>query len=211
VRAAVWLCGDCPHAALVSGCGSYSKTIANNILFCTFFQITRSRHSSISTFCHIVFVTYSIFFYRIRVIEITLPPLRDRREDIPLLADHFLKQYSEGQVGCAMIPGHIIEALCTYDWPGNVRELQNEVQRYLSEQRLEFIGDVQAMSATQDDLFRPGGDLANLALPEALEAFEKRVIVATLAQNQWKTKATADILGITQRSLQRKIKKYHLT
>jgi transcriptional regulator with PAS, ATPase and Fis domain len=148
--------------------------------------------------------------YRIRVTEITLPPLRDHREDIPLLTDHFLKLYSEGQVCCSMLPGHIIEALCTYDWPGNVRELQNEVQRYLSEQRLEFIGDVQAKSATQDDLFRPGGDLAHLALSEALEAFEKRAIAATLTHHQGHTGKAAESLGISVRTLQRKIKKYRL-
>jgi transcriptional regulator with PAS, ATPase and Fis domain len=150
------------------------------------------------------------FFYRIRITEITLPPLRDHREDIPLLVDHFLKHYSEGQEGCSTISGHIIEALCTYDWPGNVRELQNEVQRYLSEQRLEFIGDVQATSETQDDLFRAGGELAHLALPEALEAFEKRAIAGTLTQHQGNTVKTADVLGISVRTLQRKIKKYRL-
>ena len=150
------------------------------------------------------------FFYRICVTEINLPPLRDHREDIPLLVDHFLNQYSEGKVCCSMIPGHIIEALCTYDWPGNVRELQNELQRYLSEQRLEFIGDVQATSEIQDGVLGPGGELANLALPEALEAFEKRTIIRTLTQHQGNTVKTAEVLGISLRTLQRKIKRYRI-
>ena len=110
----------------------------------------------------------------------------------------------------SMLPAHIMNAFCTYDWPGNVRELQNELQRYLSNQPLEFVGDVQAESETQDDLFRPGGDLANLALPEALEAFEKRAITTTLAQHQGNTNKAAEVLGISLRTLQRKIKKYRI-
>jgi transcriptional regulator with PAS, ATPase and Fis domain len=147
------------------------------------------------------------FFYRIHVILITLPPLRDRTEDIPLLVDHFLKQYSGDKVCCAMMPGPIIEALCKYDWPGNVRQLQNELQRYLSGQGLEFIGDLQAKSETKDDL---GGALAKLALPEALEALEKRLIVEKLTQHQGNTLKTADVLGVSLRTLQRKIKKYRI-
>jgi DNA-binding NtrC family response regulator len=90
------------------------------------------------------------------------------------------------------------------------KALEDEVQRSLSEQDLEFIGNLQAKSATQDDLFRPGGELAHLALPEALEAFEKRAIAATLAHHQGNTNKAAEILGISVRTLQRKIKKYRL-
>ena len=79
------------------------------------------------------------FFYRIHVIPIDVPPLRERREDIPLLLEHFLKFYSEdGRV--PPLPGHVIEVLIRYDWPGNVRELQNVVQRYITVKQVDLPG-----------------------------------------------------------------------
>jgi len=78
------------------------------------------------------------FFYRIHVIPINVPPLRDRKEDIPLLMEHFLKLYSENG-DPPPVPGQVLEALMSYDWPGNVRELQNAIQRYIAVKRLEFI------------------------------------------------------------------------
>jgi transcriptional regulator with PAS, ATPase and Fis domain len=78
------------------------------------------------------------FFFRIHVFTITAPPLRERKEDIPLLVDHFLSRYSSGEP-LPTIPGEIMEILYNYDWPGNVREFQNALQRYLSGQPLNFL------------------------------------------------------------------------
>lgn len=150
------------------------------------------------------------FFYRIDVITITLPPLRDRREDIPLLVDHFLKDYSEGNVCCAMMPGHIIEALCTYDWPGNVRELQNELQRYLAGQPLEFIGDAPAQQLEKASVHGEEFDLTGLSFNEAVEAFEKNLLAHALAHNAGHQAKTCAMLRIPPKTLYRKMHKYGL-
>ncbi|MFW6372264.1 MAG: sigma 54-interacting transcriptional regulator, partial [Thermodesulfobacteriota bacterium] len=76
------------------------------------------------------------FYYRIRVIHIHLPPLRERREDIPLLTEHLLQQDTCDPAGAAL-PVRLMETLCTYHWPGNVRELQNELERWKAGQPVE--------------------------------------------------------------------------
>jgi DNA-binding NtrC family response regulator len=144
------------------------------------------------------------FFYRIRVIVINLPPLRERREDIPLLIEHFLHQYGK-DTEPPTVPARIIETLCAYSWPGNIRELQNELQRYLAEQQLEFIGNASGTPLGPDGM--PGKDWK---FYEAVEAYEKRLIVDALEQNQGRREKTAIMLGILPRTLHRKMKKYGL-
>ncbi len=79
------------------------------------------------------------FFYRIHIIPIHLPPLRERKEDIPLLIEHFLKKFGDDKTR-PPVTGKVMEALYNYDWPGNVRELQNTLYRYITLNRLDFIG-----------------------------------------------------------------------
>ncbi len=149
------------------------------------------------------------FYWRIRVIVITLPPLRERREDIPLLMEHFLEQFDQKNE-CSVIPGKTMDMLCTYHWPGNVRELQNELQRYLVEQRFEFIGNVAADSSKRDRAESPGFNLEGMSLREAVEALEKHMIAGVLTQNAGHKGNTAKMLGISPRSLYERIKKYRL-
>jgi len=146
------------------------------------------------------------FFYRIYVIVISLPLLRDRKEDIPLLVDHFLEHAAE-RGARQTIPGHIMEALSQHDWPGNVRELQNVLQRYLAGERLEFIDTIRIKSVEQSsmDLEQEG-----LSLRESLEAYEKRLIARVLDQHRGHTAKTAEALEIPLTTLYRKIKKYQL-
>jgi PAS domain S-box-containing protein len=146
------------------------------------------------------------FFYRIRVIVITLPPLRDRKEDIPLLIDHFLQQYDDRKEYDA-IPRNILKALCTYQWPGNVRELQNELQRYLAEQRLEFTDMPEALAISADVMSTVSGQ-EKFLLSNAMEDFEKRLITEIFNQNSGNRKQTAAILGIDRKTLYTKLKKY---
>jgi two-component system C4-dicarboxylate transport response regulator DctD len=96
--------------------------------------------------------------------------------------------------------------LCAYHWPGNVRELQNELQRYLAEQRLEFIGDVYTEAAEQEG----DVDLKEQGFYEAVETYEKRLIVNALKQNLGHREKTAAMLKILPRTLHRKMKKYGL-
>lgn len=149
------------------------------------------------------------FFYRINVVTITLPPLRDRREDIPLLVDHFLEHEKAGKPRVTL-PATMLAALYRYDWPGNVRELQNVLQRYLTIGRLDFMSTGVAEAALSGVLpdveIGPQGP----GLQEAQEALEKQLLLKTLEQHHWHRGKTAESLGIPRRSLQRKMKKHGL-
>jgi transcriptional regulator with PAS, ATPase and Fis domain len=146
------------------------------------------------------------FFYRINVIAITVPPLRERREDIPLLIDHFLKRYSHSD-SPPELPGRILESLYKRDWSGNIRQLQNVLQRYLTLKQLDVEDDPPEPAQREAD---PPGLQEDMELREALDDFEKRFILNTLKQHRGHRKKTAATLGIPLRTLQRKLKKYHL-
>ena len=147
------------------------------------------------------------FFYRIYVIPISLPPLRDRKEDIPLLLEHFVKLYSPTEK-VVPTPGRVIEALFQYDWPGNVRELQNAVQRYLATKSLDFLP-----SAPLPRYFElesdAGGKIAvdTLHLSDAVESSERAMIRRALDHCQGKKDAAARALGVSRKTLFRKMKR----
>jgi transcriptional regulator with PAS, ATPase and Fis domain len=149
------------------------------------------------------------FFYRIHVLTITVPPLRNRKEDIPLLIDHVLKQYGDTR-DCTTIPSSVLKALCTYSWPGNVRELQNELQRYLAEQRLEFLGDLKAEPEENTTRSPLAFEQEGHSFREAVEAYEKYLLAKVLEQHQGNTADAADALALPLRTLYRKIHKYQL-
>lgn len=144
------------------------------------------------------------FFYRISVIHITLPELKERKEDIPLLTDHLLRSYTHGE-DPRTIPPDIMNALMNYDWPGNVRELQNVLQRYLTVKTLDFmnISAENGAGGISDD--ETGQE--ELGLETRLEEFEKKVILKTLEKFRWNRTKAAASLGISRRSLFRRMKK----
>jgi PAS domain S-box-containing protein len=149
------------------------------------------------------------FFYRIHVLPITLPPLRERKEDIPLLVEHFVALYRE-EDGPFRLPEKVMEALYSYNWPGNVRELQNVIQRYLTEKKLDFLsaiypGDTPVESPAIDLPGYEGGSLGSV-----LEAFEKHFITETLKNQKWKKSKTATLLGVSRKTLFRKMKQHGL-
>ncbi len=146
------------------------------------------------------------FFYRIRVIVIDLPLLRERKEDIPLLIEHFLKQYGNDPE-CSTFPGYIMERLCAYDWPGNVRELQNELQRYLAVRHLDFVSTDPIEQQKEIIL---DFDPSNMVFWEAIQEFEKYVITRALTRNGWQRGKTAKMLNIPERTLYNKMQKYGL-
>jgi two-component system, NtrC family, response regulator HydG len=137
------------------------------------------------------------FFYRVNVIPILLPPLRDRKEDIPLLVDHFLKTYS-GSPQETRVPPRIMDAMLTYPWPGNVRELQNAIRRYLSVGRWDLLRHVPAAQE------KAGGERP--ALRSAVKDLERSAVRSALEQTRWHRTKAAQILGISRRALARKIK-----
>ena len=148
------------------------------------------------------------FYYRVTVVQIELPPLRERREDIPLLIDHFLPQFSD-DTQPSTLPGDILRDLYDYDWPGNVRELQNALQRYLTTRQLDFIAprekEFPSQSATSSQ-----DDPDNMNFYEATAAFEKQLLLNALERCRWNRTKTADLLGLSRRSLFRQIKKHGL-
>lgn len=149
------------------------------------------------------------FYYRISILSIKLPPLRERREDIPLLTDHFLENYPPGE---AFIPANILEMFKTYSWPGNIRELRNIVWRYLTLKEIPFREQFSFKTPDQlagdDDHADPGN---NLALKDAVEAFEKTYIEKLLSRHDWNRGTVASILKINRRTLFNKIKNYAIT
>ncbi len=135
------------------------------------------------------------FFYRLQVIQIRLPPLRQRKQDISLLVDHFVQKMSPPSAS-TKIPGHIMDLLMEYDWPGNVRELRNVLQRYLAIGRLEFLSADPTVAKTTME--------RQLNLRRAVQRLESSLIEEALQQvNGNRTKA-AELLGISRRALSRK-------
>lgn len=149
------------------------------------------------------------FYYRIHVLSIHLPPLRERLGDLPLLVDSYAKERSIAK----RLPAAILLAMEHYDWPGNVRELQNALDRYWA---FGEIG-IELNTIPQELIYLPSSSEPSTSsmpkagrppLSAAKEELEKQRIRAALEQNAWKKAKTADFLGITTRTLQRKLKRY---
>jgi transcriptional regulator with PAS, ATPase and Fis domain len=158
------------------------------------------------------------FFYRICVIEIQVPPLRERKEDISLLIEHFLNLYHRKQQqrqpekasAPAILSGQVFEALYTYDWPGNIRELQNVLQRYLATQHLD--ATLPLIVSPDGSRVVPGMAIGSNAdtLSDAVKAFEKQMIADALLKNQQNLSKTAASLKVPFSTLHRKVKQYRL-
>ncbi len=149
------------------------------------------------------------FFYRIHVLPITLPPLRERKEDIPLLVEHFVALYRQ-EDGLLRLPEKVMEALYGYDWPGNVRELQNVIQRYLTDKKLDFLSAAYPAETPVDSPPVALSGYEGGSLCSVLEAFEKQFITETLKSQKWKKAKTASLLGVSRKTLFRKMKQYGL-
>ncbi len=143
-------------------------------------------------------------FYRLNVIAITAPRLGDRREDVPLLVEHFLDVYCKknGRARMTMTP-QAIERLMAYDWPGNVRELENVIERavVLGKSTVVDAPDLPTPIATAE---RVAKELA-FSIGTPLEEIEKRVIDATLAHTKGDKQLAAQLLGISARTIYRRV------
>ncbi|MDM8526033.1 sigma-54-dependent Fis family transcriptional regulator [Desulfococcaceae bacterium HSG8] len=143
------------------------------------------------------------FFYRIHVIPIHVPPLRERKEDIPLLTDHFLKLHNDER-DIRHLPGNILETLYNHPWLGNVRELKNVLKRYITLNCIDF--DIfQIPSLSREPVILP-----EEGLQDALADFEREFISKTLEYNSGHRGRTAKMIGVTERTLYRKLKQYLL-
>ena len=148
-------------------------------------------------------------FYRLSVVPVHLPPLRERKEDIPLLIDHFLKKYNKGKAtGIKKISTQVKKALIEYNWPGNIRELENTIERAVVLSRKDEI-------EIQDLIYHGiGSSLSFMQAPDGkfktLEEIEKEYINIVLQAQHGNKSHTAKILGIDRKTLLSKIKKYNL-
>ncbi len=148
-------------------------------------------------------------YYRLNVITVTIPSLHQRREDIPLLADHFLKKYAEKNR--RLIKGFdpkVIDIFIRHQWPGNVRELENTIERAVIMARGDMITPVDLPDALKPDDTPQDDSSAALSGPMSLKEMEKEMIIRTLKETDGNRTHAAKILGISRRTLQLKIKAY---
>jgi two-component system response regulator PilR (NtrC family) len=169
-------------------------------------------------------------YYRLNVIPIRVPGLRERREDVPLLANHFLKKYAPG-AGKSIhgVEAASLETLTSYDWPGNVRQLENTIERAValettSELRVELPAErpkaravaAGAESASVISTTMSGSVPAGSVLPEGVNMenyvaqIERSLLQSALGQTNGVQIRAADVLGISYRSFRHLMKKYEL-
>lgn len=152
-------------------------------------------------------------FYRLNVINVSVPPLRDRKDDIPILCEHFLAKYAR-QTGTAqkVIQKNCLEILMNHDWPGNVRELENEVERLcvLGGEDINVGEDCLSPAIAEKSAKAYPGLRVNGNLKDALEQLEKQMILEGLERTGWNKSRLAKELGISRAGLITKVAKYEL-
>jgi two-component system nitrogen regulation response regulator NtrX len=151
----------------------------------------------------------SDLLFRLNVIPIAVPPLRERKEDIPMLADYFLQGIAaENEQVQKTITPEAMKLLKEHHWPGNIRELKNLVERLVIMTPAAVINqkDIQLVKEDHND-----SDCLNYkTLKEAKDAFEKSFIVKKLEENNWNISKTAEAIEIERSNLHRKIKAYNI-
>jgi two-component system, NtrC family, response regulator len=156
-------------------------------------------------------------FYRLNVVHLHIPPLRQRQEDIPMLAAHFIKKYATENVrGQVRITPEALKLLVAYNWQGNVRELENVMERAVILCRHNLITPQDLPGELAPAAAEPKLDIDRFVplhtpLNEALEYIEEQMIRRALEQSGQVQVRAAELLGITKSLLQYKLKKYHLT
>ena len=164
-------------------------------------------------------------YYRLHVVSLKVPPLRDRADDIPRLVTHFMGRLGERDGKTKVLTQRALAQLVAHQWPGNVRELENEMERVwvlsgddrvIDEDLLSpSIRSGRPVSATRPPSAAtpapaPAPEEASQTLPAAVEALERRMIEAELRRNRGNKTRTADALGISRRNLIRKVQGYGL-
>ncbi len=142
-------------------------------------------------------------FYRLNVISFPMPPLRERKEDIPLLAEHFLRRFSqETNKQVSRISREALDEMMLYEWPGNVRELENAVERAV------VVGKERRIKPEDLPIFRQ--EHIRQTSDQSLKAVEKEHISNILGKTRWNISRSAGVLGIDRTTLYSKIKRYKI-
>ncbi|MDO9212008.1 MAG: sigma-54 dependent transcriptional regulator [Deltaproteobacteria bacterium] len=154
----------------------------------------------------------SDLFYRINVVPVTIPPLRKRKEDILLLAKHFLDKHAG--VGKKKISPEAMDILIAYDWPGNVRELENIIERIVVLTTSDTItpDDVPSSLKTESrvELIKLGVLDGRISFEDAEKEFERDIIIEALKKSNFVQTRAADLLGMSRRILKYKMDKYSI-
>ena len=156
-------------------------------------------------------------YHRLKVIRILVPPLRERRGDIPLLANRFVEHCSEDEGPfVTRIPDKLAAAFMRYDWPGNVRELKHVIQRYLILPDADMVMSELEMQPRSPAAPAPSASLGNGKIclkaiaAQAVEEAEKRVIFQVLNETRWNRRRAAERLDICYKTLLNKLSKWEL-
>jgi DNA-binding NtrC family response regulator len=147
-------------------------------------------------------------YYRLSVIPIALPSLRERRTDVPVLVEHFVKKYSEGRAP-RRVSEDALQILMAYDWPGNVRQLESVIERALLLGEGEAIETHDLPPAVRAGITATGSAIA-LEIPDSgvdIEAIERSIILKALEKAQGNVTRAARLLGLTRRTLQYRLEK----
>lgn len=149
-------------------------------------------------------------YYRLKIIEITIPPLRERISDVPLLVNYFIEKQSKRlKKKIKGISTKALNALVRHDWPGNGRELENVIQRMIIFTETELI-DVDVVPHELREIKERRVKASDYVLPQSLEELEISFITRILNENNGNRAVTAEILGIDKTTLWRKIKLYNI-
>ncbi len=148
-------------------------------------------------------------FYRLNVVSVQVPPLRERRQDIPLLIDHFLQRYSaENDKQIGELSKEAMDLMMRHPYPGNVRELQNMIERAVVMTRGKVISKIDLPNGVNDAEAESAEEDDSTSLPDQVAALERRAIEQALLSVDGVQSRAAQLLGITERNLRYKLKKY---
>ncbi|PIQ89448.1 MAG: hypothetical protein COV72_02785 [Candidatus Omnitrophica bacterium CG11_big_fil_rev_8_21_14_0_20_42_13] len=149
-------------------------------------------------------------FYRLNVISISIPPLRERKEDIPILTEHFVKKYNKKNNTEVKISAEIIKIFSDYDWPGNVRELENAVEHAVVVAKHGQITQPALPQHILRNKKKAIEQAQNKNLKNVLSEPEREIILNSLNANRWNRKKTAQSLGINRCTLYNKMKRLNI-
>ncbi len=151
-------------------------------------------------------------YYRLNVVPIFLPPLRDRREDIGLLSDYFLKKYNRENNSSVRTSADVLQAFSEYEWPGNVRELENTVERLVVMAKGSVISKSDLpLNIREQSIKTKYSSQMKDDLPATVETIEKAKILDALDKTGWVQAKAARLLGISPRQIGYKIMRYGLS
>ncbi|MFZ6006229.1 MAG: sigma-54-dependent transcriptional regulator [Nitrospirota bacterium] len=153
-------------------------------------------------------------YFRLNVIPIIVPPLKERSDDIPLLIKHFIELFaSENGIRQKEITPDVVKTFQDYYWPGNIRELKNAVERLMIMISSDVITkrDVDALGMLGQQVLKEYDYFSHKTLKDARDAFEKDFIIRKLQENNWNVSKTAEVIDVERSNLHKKIKAYEIS